>query len=96
MWLLGRLVPGHKVIAEFRRIHREPVTEAGASLIQWARAQAMLSGGWVSIDGSKFRSVSSTRSMEAAREAMQRYLAGLDDADRTTPQRRIILGRKHA
>lgn len=85
MWLLGRLVPDHKVIAEFRRMHRKAVTETGVSLIPWARAQAMLNGGWVAIDGSKFRSVSSTRSVAAAREAMQRYLAGLDDADQAIP-----------
>ena len=80
MWLLGRLVPDHKVIAEFRRIHWEALTEAGVTLIQWARAQAMLQGGWVAIDGSKFRAVSSTRGV-VAREAMRRYLAGLDEAD---------------
>jgi transposase len=85
MWLLGRLVPDHKVIAEFRRVHREAVAEAGASLIRWARAQAMLASGWVAIDGSKFRSVSSTRSVATAREAMQRYLAGLDEADAAPP-----------
>lgn len=84
MWLLGRLVPDHKVIAEFRRIHREGVTEAGVWLIQWARSQAMLAGGWVAIDGSKFRAVSSTRSV-VAREAMRRYLAGLDEADQPAP-----------
>src|SRR5216684_3023297 len=32
MWLLGRLAPDHKTIAEFRRIHREGVTAAGAEL----------------------------------------------------------------
>jgi hypothetical protein len=32
MWLLGRLYPDHKSIAEFRRIHREAVTAAGAKL----------------------------------------------------------------
>lgn len=80
MWLLGRLAPDHKVIAEFRRVHREAVMQAGVALIQWARAQAMLQGGWVAIDGSKFRTVSSRQSV-AAREAMQRYLAGLDEAD---------------
>ena len=30
MWLLGRLCPDHKSIAEFRRIHRDAVTAAGA------------------------------------------------------------------
>lgn len=81
MWLLGRLQPDHKTISDFRRVHREAVTQAGVWLIQWARAQAMLQGGWVAIDGSKFRAVSSARSVAAAREAMSRYLAGLDEAD---------------
>src|SRR5437763_4551619 len=29
MWLLGRLCPDHKSIAEFRRLHRHAVTQAG-------------------------------------------------------------------
>src|SRR6195256_6145651 len=32
MWWLGRLYPDHKSIAEFRRVHSEAVTEAGAEL----------------------------------------------------------------
>lgn len=84
MWLLNRLAPDHKVIAEFRRLHREAITRAGAQLTQWARAQAMLAGGWVAIDGSKFRAVSSQKRV-LAREAMRGYLAGLDDADGPVP-----------
>lgn len=34
MWLLGRLYPDHKSIAEFRRVHREAVTAAGAELVR--------------------------------------------------------------
>src|SRR6266436_4562784 len=34
MWLLGRLAPDHKTIAEFRRMHREGVTAAGAELVR--------------------------------------------------------------
>src|SRR3982075_745315 len=37
MWLLGRLYPDHKSIAEFRRMHRDAVTAAGAELILFAR-----------------------------------------------------------
>jgi transposase len=36
MWLLGRLYPGHKSIAEFRRMHRDAVTAAGAKLVHFA------------------------------------------------------------
>jgi hypothetical protein len=33
MWLLGRLYPDHKPITEFRRMHRDAVTAAGAELV---------------------------------------------------------------
>src|SRR5437879_7975577 len=57
MWLLGRLVPDHKTIAEFRRIHREGVTAAGAELVRLARSVGLVKGEWIAIDGSKFQTV---------------------------------------
>jgi transposase len=33
MWLLGRLYPDHKSIAEFRRVHRDAVTAAGSAIL---------------------------------------------------------------
>ena len=80
MWLLGRLYPDHKSIAEFRRMHREAVTAAGAELIQFARSVGLIRGEWVAIDGSKFRAVSSARSV-LDREALQRYLDKMESAD---------------
>src|SRR6266436_4530844 len=59
MWLLGRLVPDYKSIAEFRRMHRDAVTRAGAELVGFARKMGLVRGEWVAIDGSKFRAVSS-------------------------------------
>ena len=53
MWLLGRLCPDHKSIAEFRRLHREAVTEAGAELIRFARNCGLIRGEWIAIDGSR-------------------------------------------
>ena len=38
MWLLERLNPDYKSIAEFRRLHREAVTAAGAELVRFAKA----------------------------------------------------------
>ena len=80
MWLLGRLCPDHKSIAEFRRLHCDAVTEAGAELIRLARSVGLVRGEWVAIDGSKFRAVSSTRSVRE-REALKRYLDELESAD---------------
>ena len=42
MWLLGRLYPDYKSIAEFRRMHREAVTAAGAELVQFARSCGLI------------------------------------------------------
>lgn len=80
MWLLGRLVPDHKSIAEFRRLHREAVTEAGAELIRFARSIGLVRGEWVAIDGSKFRAVSSCQSVHE-RKALERYLEQMEEAD---------------
>src|SRR5208337_1863345 len=80
MWLLGRLVPDYKSIAEFRRLHRNAVTEAGAELVRFARSVGLVRGEWVAIDGSKFRAVSSARSVHE-RDALKRYLDQLEAAD---------------
>src|SRR5438128_10454454 len=80
MWLLGRLCPDHKSIAEFRRVHSDAVTEAGAELIRVARSVGLVRGEWVAIDGSKFRAVSSARSVRE-REALKRYPDELESAD---------------
>jgi transposase len=80
MWLLGRLAPDYKSIAEFRRMHREAVTEAGAELVRFARSVGLVRGEWVAIDGSKFRAVSSSHGVRE-REAMKRYLDRLEVAD---------------
>ena len=77
MWLLGRLVPDYKSIAEFRRIHREAVAEVRAELDRFARSVGLVRGEWVAIDGSKFLAVSSVRE----REAMERYLDAVETAD---------------
>src|SRR6202790_1169011 len=80
MWLLGRLCPDHKSIAEFRRMHRHAVTQAGAELVKFARSVGLIRGEWIAIDGSKFRAVASMHSV-LEREALHRYLAQMEKAD---------------
>jgi len=80
MWLLGRLAPDHKSIAEFRRLHREAVTEAGAELVGFARSVGLVRGEWVAIDGSKFQTVTSARSV-AERESIKKYLDAIEAGD---------------
>jgi transposase len=80
MWLLGRLVPDYKSIAEFRRMHREAVSGAGAELVRFARQVGLVKGEWVAIDGSKFGAVSSAAAVRE-REAVKGYLEQLERAD---------------
>jgi transposase len=80
MWLLGRLYPDHKSIAEFRRMHRDAITAAGGELVRFARSCGLIRGEWIAIDGSKFRAVAS---IDSARErlALRRYLDSIEKAD---------------
>jgi transposase len=80
MWLVGRLVPDYKSIAEFRRMHCDAVGGAGAELVRFARQVGLVRGQWVAIDGSKFRAVSSADAV-GEREAVKRYLDQLERAD---------------
>src|SRR5947199_10562171 len=80
MWLLGRLQSDYKSVAEFRRMRSQAVTEAGAELVRLARSVGLVKGDTVAVDGSKFRAVSSAKSVRE-REAMKRYLEQLDAAD---------------
>jgi transposase len=80
MWLLGRLAPDYKSIAEFRRMHRDAVSRAGAELVRLARQVGLVKGEWVAIDGSKFHAVSSASAVRE-REALKRYLEQVDAAD---------------
>jgi transposase len=80
MWLLGRLYPDHKSIAEFRRMHREAVTAAGAELVQLARSCGLIGGEWIAIDGTKFRAVASADSVRE-RQSLEKYLDSMEKAD---------------
>jgi transposase len=80
MWLLGRLTPDYKSIAEFRRMHREAVSRVGAELVRFARQVGLVRGEWVAIDGSKFRAVASAATVRE-RDAVKRYLDELESAD---------------
>jgi transposase len=81
MWLLGRLYPDHKSIAEFRRMHREAVTAAGARLVQFARSVGLIRGEWIAVDGSKFLAVSSMHSV-CERDSVRRYLDRMESEDK--------------
>ena len=92
MWLLGRLAPDFKTIADFRRDNGPAVRAACRAFIEFCREASLLSGGLVAIDGSKFKSASSIdrvitrqhleRDRRLIDEQVEAYLERLDRADR--------------
>jgi transposase len=95
MWLLGRLVPDHKTVADFRKDSGRAIRKVCARFVELCREMGLLVKASVAIDGSKFKAVNNrdrnyTRAkMERRRaqleESVTRYLSQLDTADRQEP-----------
>jgi transposase len=92
MWLVGRLVPDHKTIADFRRDNGRAIRKVCSQFVELCRRIGLLSAASVAIDGSKFKAVNNRdrnftkakmqRRMDQIRESVSRYLHQLDSADR--------------
>src|SRR6202790_4655423 len=95
MWLLGRLVPDHKTIADFRKDNGPAIRKGWPRFAQLCREGGLLATASVAIDGSKFKAVNNrdrnfTRAKVERRraqleESVARYLSQLDTADRQEP-----------
>jgi transposase len=59
MWLLGRLEPGFKTIADFRKDNGKGIKNTCKSFIGLCRQLDMFTDAIVAIDGSKFKAVNS-------------------------------------
>ena len=84
MWLLGRLAPDHKTIAEFRRTQGAPLRAACAAFVRFLREAGVVGGEWVAIDGSKFRAAASRKavpSIAALERQVGEYLTTLERSD---------------
>ena len=91
LWLLGRLAPYHKTIADFRKDNGLALRKVCARFIDLCREMGLLSVASVAIDGSKFKAVNNrdrnfTRGKVERRraqleESVARYLSQLDAAD---------------
>ena len=92
MWLLGKLAPDFKTIADFRRDNGEALRAACAAFVAICRNIGLLTGGVVAVDGSRFKAVNTRdrnytpaavrRRIEQAEASIERYLQALDTADR--------------
>jgi len=54
LWLLNRLAPDFKTIADFRRDNREAIGKTCRAFVQFCRGHGLFGAELVAIDGSKF------------------------------------------
>lgn len=91
MWLLGKLAPDFKTIADFRRDNGEPIRAVCREFTLLCRSLELFGGELVAIDGSKFKAVNSRernftkRKLKALAKRVdskiERYLQELDEND---------------
>ncbi|RJF86724.1 IS1182 family transposase [Oleomonas cavernae] len=91
-WLINRLMPSFKTIADFRKDHAQAIVAVTRSFVGFCRGHSLLGGALVAIDGSKIEAVASRKKVltpkalakqAAALDAkIAGYLAAMDAADR--------------
>src|SRR6516225_7327298 len=57
MWLLGRLVPDHKTVADFRKDNGPAIRQVCVRFVELCRQVGLLVTASVAIDGSKFKAL---------------------------------------
>lgn len=92
MWLLNRLTPSFKTIADFRKDHAEAIVRVCRAFIGFCRAHSLFGAELLSIDGTKVAAVASRKQVltpkkiEKMNAAIERkiaqYLASMDEADK--------------
>ncbi|MEC5205920.1 transposase [Vogesella perlucida] len=92
MWLLGRLAPDFKTIADFRRDNGTGIRNVCRQFVVLCRELNLFSHAVVAIDGSKFKAVNAhdrnftrgklEKRMQEIDHCIARYLSALETADR--------------
>jgi transposase len=105
IWLLGRLTPDDKVIADFRRDNGPAIRKVCAQFVELCRKLGLLTKASVAIDGSKFKAVNDRdknftrnkmdRRRKQLEESVERYLGQLDTADRQEPSEALASKTAH-
>lgn len=92
MWLLNRLTPSFKTLADFRKEHAEAIVRVCRAFIRFCREQSLFGAELLAIDGTKIAAVASRKQVmtpqriEKMNAAIDRkiaeYLESMDEADR--------------
>jgi transposase len=91
MWLLKRLMPDFKTLADFRRDNRQAIRQVSCEFTLFCRRLDLFGGELVAIDGSKFKAQNAKgrnftqrklkRQIKELEQKIDEYLEELDQAD---------------
>src|SRR5262245_15167833 len=97
MWLLKKLTPDFKTIADFRKDNLLPIQKVCREFTLLCKQLDLFGGELVAVDGSKFKAVNNrkrnftdqklTKALEHIDAKIAEYLRALDTADSETPTR---------
>lgn len=103
MWLLGRLQPDFKTIANFRRHNGKAICKVCAEFVALCRKMDLFNQALVAIDGSKFKASNNRdknftpaklkRRVEEIEKSITRYFSRLDRMDNEEPTIAIQSGK---
>lgn len=105
IWLLRRLSPDDKTIADFRRDNGPAIKKVCAKFVDLCRQMGLLTKASVAIDGLKFKAVNTRdknftigkveRRRQQLEESVSRYLAQLDTTDLQEPSEALTAKTAH-
>ena len=105
IWLLQRLTPDDKTIADFRKDNGPAIKKVCAKFVELCRQMGLLTKASVAIDGSKFKAVNTRdknftkgkveRRRQQLEDSVARYLAQLDTADLQDPSEALTAKTVH-
>jgi transposase len=105
IWLVQRLTPDDKTIADFRKDNGPAIKKVCARFVELCRNMGLLTKASVAIDGSKFKAVNTRdknftkgkveRRRHQLEESVARYLAQLDTADLQDPSEALAAKTAH-
>jgi transposase len=105
IWLIKRLTPDDKTIADFRKDNGPAIRKVCAQFVDLCRDMGLLMKASVAIDGSKFKAVNNRdknftkgkveRRRLQLEESVARYLAQLDTADLQDPSEALVAKTVH-
>jgi len=91
-WLIGRLAPDFKTIADFRKDHPEAIVAVCRTFIRFCRGHSLFGAELLAIDGTKIAAVASRKQVitpqqiakidAAIERKIAEYLAAMEEADR--------------